>query len=718
MANTTEDTHKLIVSLEARVRNYERNLAKAQGTTNKRASAIENRTARMRKKINADFSNALKGAIPAVGLGLLGREFVQFADANTRVQNALKTTGLEGEKLKAVYDALFASAQRNFVPFEALADLYSKVALVQKELGVSASELVGFSDNVALALRASGKSAAESSGALLQLSQALGAGTVRAEEFNSILEGAPTIAQAVAAGLTEAGGSVAKLRGLVIDGAVSSEAFFRAFEAGAPSLASKVASAEVTVSQALTRLQNELTKSAGEFDNTTGASNSLLDGLDAVTKSVPRFAQAAAAIAEAAAGIGSAFVGVVQAIQDYSAAAGRAVGADKLGAKILESRFGPTLKNLGVNAIPDRGSRRPDALDANVGAPLEISITKPAAVTPVSLKSFAPPVSKSSGGSRPRGGGGGRGSGGRGSARQSQNELEREIEAIRKRTTAIQAETAAQSSLNPLVDDYGFAVEKARQVQDLLTAAQEAGVKVTPELRAKIDALGTGYAAASVDAERLAQSQDAIRERAEEFASLGKDVTKGFISDLRAGKTAAEALEGAIGKIADRLLDLALDSVFSGGGGGGLGGLFGSIFGGRKSGGAGFASSVLAGVLHSGGSVRDAKPRLQPAGAFAGAPRHHTGLRAGEFRAILEDTETVLTKHDAGRAVNALGGAAQALGGKGASQGPSIINIDARGAQQGVGADIAAALREYDQKVAPRRAIDSVQKHIRSGGTI
>ena len=138
--------------------------------------------------------------------------------------------------LEQVYGGLFDAAQRNAAPIETLVQLYSRLSLVQKELGVDGEELIGFTDNVALALRVAGTDAQAASGALLQLSQALGGGVVRAEEFNSILEGALPIAQAAAAGLKEAGGSVARLRALVVDGKVSSEAFFRAFEAGAHTL--------------------------------------------------------------------------------------------------------------------------------------------------------------------------------------------------------------------------------------------------------------------------------------------------------------------------------------------------------------------------------------------------------------------------------------------------------------------------------------------------
>lgn len=180
--------------------------------------------------------------------------------------------GLSGEELTGVYDRLFASAQRNAAPVESLVTLFGRATLVQRELGASTEELLGFTDNVAVALRVAGTDAASASGALLQLSQALGSGTVRAEEFNSIQEGALPVLQAVAAGLEEAGGSVAKLRSLVIDGKVSSEAFFRAFEAGSVVLQQKVANAELTVSQQFVRLQNVLIDTAGRFDSATNAS--------------------------------------------------------------------------------------------------------------------------------------------------------------------------------------------------------------------------------------------------------------------------------------------------------------------------------------------------------------------------------------------------------------------------------------------------------------
>lgn len=246
-------------------------------------------------KVDAKFT-ALGRTVTALGTSLIGifagsqmlRGATTLIDTSTRIENSLKVAGLAGAELTRVYDELYQSAQRNAVPLENLAQLYSRVSLVQKELGASTEEMLRFTDNVALALRVAGTDAQSASGALLQLSQAMGSGIVRAEEFNSILEGALPIAQAAAAGLEEAGGSVAKLRALVVDGKVSSEAFFRAFEAGASILEEKVANAEMTISQGFVRLMNVLVDLAGKFDDATGTSVSFANVLDQVATSLSK----------------------------------------------------------------------------------------------------------------------------------------------------------------------------------------------------------------------------------------------------------------------------------------------------------------------------------------------------------------------------------------------------------------------------------------------
>ncbi len=69
---------------------------------------------------------------------------------------------------------------------------------------------------------------------------------------------------------------------------------------------------------------------------------------------------------------------------------------------------------------------------------------------------------------------------------------------------------------------------------------------------------------ATAEANKLAEAQDKIRQRAEEWQDAQKDALRGIVDDLIQGKSAAEAFAGALQKIANKLLDMAFDDLFTG----------------------------------------------------------------------------------------------------------------------------------------------------------
>jgi len=580
------DAERLLIRLEVTQAKFEKQLAKANGTVNRRARSMERRFDKMNRTIGSGASR-LGGRLVAAFASVAALRGAQaLVDASTRINNALKVAGLSGAELTNVYDKLFESALRNGAPLENLVSLYSRAALAQKDLGVTTQELVKFTDNVAIALRVAGTSAGASSGALLQLAQAMGGGVVRAEEFNSLLEGALPIAQAAAAGLDEAGGSVSKLRQLVIDGKVSSEAFFRAFEAGAPTLQEKVADSELTIAQSMTNIQTALIGAASRFDDVVNASGNFASAIDGIANVINRFD--IAPILSQLDALGDAFgdFGNNPVFQKLS----NMLGVDTtIKYKIVAGQGLVRDDGLSEEAI------RQSVTNRKTG---RLPATAKKAVKTVSLDDFALPDDDKDG------------------KKERLDSLQREIRAIEERTAAIQVGIAAQSSLNPLIDDYGFAVERAAAVQELLAAAQRAGVAVTPQLRAQIEALAEGYAASVVQAEKLAESQDRVRQSVADMAGFGRDAMGGFINDMRNGVTAAESLANALDKVIDRLLDSALDGLFGGGstkGNGFLGDLLGSVFGGGLSGG----GDPWAGLRYAkGGVVRQG--RDVPLKRFAG----------------------------------------------------------------------------------------------------
>lgn len=601
------DVERLIVRLEVSQNRFERQMANMASTADRRARQVESRFAKMNRTISTQISGQMKG-LAAGFIGVQGlREATRFLDSATRIQNALKVTGLEGQQLASVYDQLYEAAQRNSAPLEDLVTLYSRIAISQRELNASTQEMMVFTEATAELLRLGGTSAQEASGALLQLSQALGGGVVRAEEFNSILEGAPTIARAAALGIKEAGGSVAELRKLMLDGQISSEALFRAVPIGARAMASSMEGTTSTIGQALQRLENafvDLATRFGESSDAADAFGNVVDNLVASLNSVDvshivSEIERIIAIVQQAAGAVQWLTNMLPAL---GAKIGEVTGLDNIGRLVDSSSVLPALGITSTAnrrdqeaALKDRFDQAADITDkgfqnwidkhkAGQNKLAEVVALDPVTVPSdaISVKDFMPAGDgKSKGGSggrKGRGGGGGRGGGRSGGDRFGQ-----ELERTQAQIEAIRAETEAMSQLNPLVDDYGYALERARTQQDLLSAAKEAGIAITPELQARIDALADAYGAASADASKLAESQDQVRQSAEDFRNIQKEAIGGFIQDMRNGVSASEALSNALNKVIDRLVEISLTSIFDSKGGGGFG-IIGKIFGFAKGG--------------------------------------------------------------------------------------------------------------------------------------
>ncbi|MCO7728619.1 tape measure protein [Brucella intermedia] len=158
------------------------------------------------------------------------------------------------------------------------------------------------------------------------------------------------------------------------------------------------------------------------------------------------------------------------------------------------------------------------------------------------------------------------------------------LQRVSDRTSALVAETEAMRQLNPLINDYGYAAEKARTEQELLNAAQKAGVAITPELKAQIKQTADQWALASAEANKLAEAQNRIKETAEDMAAFQKDLVGGIADDFLNGAKSAEIFANALGRIAQKLIDIGLANIFDTDKGGfNLFGALGGIF--RKNGG-------------------------------------------------------------------------------------------------------------------------------------
>jgi len=225
----------------------------------------------------------LQTALISVSAALGLTELKEYADTWKQVTNLVRLGTQTEEQLISVRQRLVQLSLETRTDLKAQTTLYNRLTIVQKELGVSQRQIVGVLGTVGKALAVTSTSTLEARGSLIQLSQALGQGIVRAEEFNSIMEGTPRIAKAVADGL---GITRAELRKLVLAGQITSRDFFIALQSQAEDLEKEFSKVDKTIGQAFTNLRTTLITTVGAFDDITGASGEFVKLIDKLSTSL------------------------------------------------------------------------------------------------------------------------------------------------------------------------------------------------------------------------------------------------------------------------------------------------------------------------------------------------------------------------------------------------------------------------------------------------
>ena len=102
------------------------------------------------------------------------------------------------DSIEEMESKIFASAERSRGSYQTTADAVSKFGLMAGDAFSSTNEIIAFSEQLNKSFVVAGTEASGIDSAMLQLTQAMGSGVLRGEEFNSILEQAPNIIQSIA----------------------------------------------------------------------------------------------------------------------------------------------------------------------------------------------------------------------------------------------------------------------------------------------------------------------------------------------------------------------------------------------------------------------------------------------------------------------------------------------------------------------------------------
>lgn len=181
------------------------------------------------------------------------------------------------------FDNLVAIANKTGSSVADTVKLWEGFTATLKEFGATSGDVQTLVETLQKIGVVGGSSAEEMSNALRQLGQAISGGTLRAEEFNSIIEQMPELGRQIAAGL---GIPFSELRAQMLAGELTSKKVLDAIYSQVDTVNKEFAKMPRTVAQASNALVNSFGDAISRVDKEIGASQNIAKFLDILAKGV------------------------------------------------------------------------------------------------------------------------------------------------------------------------------------------------------------------------------------------------------------------------------------------------------------------------------------------------------------------------------------------------------------------------------------------------
>ena len=199
------------------------------------------------------LTQTIKGAVAAYATIQTLSAALNLSDQLTSTTARLNMMNDGLQSTQDLQNMIYLSAERARGSYQATADAVSKLGLMAGDAFGSSEEIIAFMEQVNKQFTIAGTEAAGIDAAMLQLTQAMGSGVLRGEEYNSILEQAPNIIQAIADYLEVPKG---QLKDMAAEGQITADIVKAAMFAAADETNAKFESMPKTFSQIWTSFQN------------------------------------------------------------------------------------------------------------------------------------------------------------------------------------------------------------------------------------------------------------------------------------------------------------------------------------------------------------------------------------------------------------------------------------------------------------------------------
>jgi tape measure domain-containing protein len=197
----------------------------------------------------------LKGLAAGVGLAFGANKIIEIADTMTLTTARLDLINDGLQSTAELQDMIAASANRARSSYQSTAEAVSKLGVLAGNAFSGNEEMIAFTELMNKNFVIGGASIQEQTAAMYQLTQAMAAGRLQGDEFRSIMENAPLLAQAIADYM---GKPMGELREMSSQGLITAEVIKGAMFASANEINDRFAQMPMTFGQVGTILKNTL----------------------------------------------------------------------------------------------------------------------------------------------------------------------------------------------------------------------------------------------------------------------------------------------------------------------------------------------------------------------------------------------------------------------------------------------------------------------------
>lgn len=258
----------------------------------KKAAAATRETQRSLADLNSQLATVKSSAAGLIGTwaGVFAtHQLIAYADTWNQLNGRLRLASSSSDDYAESQRVLMQLSQRTGTSLEANSNLYSRIAQSLRDAGYASSDVAKVTETVATSLKLSGASTEEASSVITQLSQALGSGVLRGEEFNAIMESGGRLAKLLADGL---GTTVGGLRNMANNGELTTDKIIPLLT-NVEILRKEFDTLPASISGSSQKVQNAFLAWVGGANDAVGASSTLSGVLDGLANNIDDVANTA-----------------------------------------------------------------------------------------------------------------------------------------------------------------------------------------------------------------------------------------------------------------------------------------------------------------------------------------------------------------------------------------------------------------------------------------